>query len=248
MAKARVGDTVYVPTSVLNGAVSRDQSFYRATVVAAQDRSVTVNLPDGTVSAPIATSRIHKTLGIAVVAIGDFQTEEALLTPLSKSVLQFCRLLVDDSSVVLVRIRAIGELGEWWDKNHLAYSHVVFIGHGASDGIVFGVGGLRKAISFERRVAIHGGPKRVFISLCCETGRKPFASEFSSLQICSNWIAPFQSVHGAVASQFCQTFLTWHILQGKSVRIAFNKAAQSVPGNESFRLWRSGNLEAGRGS
>lgn len=248
MAKAIVGETVYVPTSDLHGAVSTDQTFYRTTVVATQDRSVIVNLPGGAISSPIATSRIHRTLGIAIIAVGDFQSEEALLTPLSKSVLQFCRLLVDDDSVVLVRIRAIGELGEWWNKNHLAYSHIVVIGHGSSDGIAFGVGGLRKAISFQRRVAVHGGPKRIFISLCCETGRKPFAKDFSSLSICSNWIAPFHSVHGAVASQFCQTFLTWHILQGKSVRVAFNKATQSVPGNESFRLWRSGALAASRGS
>ena len=248
MAKVKIGDTVYVPAFILAGAVTTDQSFYRTTVVAARDRSVTVNLPGGGVSSPIATSRIHKTLGIAIIAIGDFRTEETLLTPLSKSVLQFCRLLVDDSSVVLVRIRAIGELGEWWDKNHLAYSHIILIGHGSTEGIVFGVGGLRNAISFERRVAVHGGPKRVFLSLCCETGRKPFAKEFSSLSICSNLIAPFHSVHGAVASQFCQTFLTWHILQGKSVKVAFNKAAQSVPSSESFRLWRSGTLDSGRGS
>ena len=241
----RIGDSVYVPSSQLGAAVQIDQAFYRTNVVARRDRSVQVGIPGGGVSGWIATSRLHKMLGVAVITIGDFQTEEALLNPLSKSVLQFCRLLLDDSSVVSVRIRAISELGEWWKNNHLAYSHIVMIGHGSRDGIVFGVGGLRKAVSFDRRVAVHGGPKRVFISLCCETGRAPFARDFSALQICGNLMAPFHSVHGAVASQFCQTFLTWHILQGKSVKVAYRNAAASVPGNDSYKLWRAGNLVRG---
>jgi hypothetical protein len=243
-----VDDSVYVPSSQLGAGVQIDQAFYRTTVVARQGRSVQVSIPGGAVSGWIATSRLHKTLGVAIVTIGDFQTEETLLNPLSKSVLQFCRLLLDDSSVVSLRIRAISELGEWWKTNHLAYSHIVMIGHGSKDGIFFGVGGLRKAVSFERRVAIHKGPKRVFISLCCETGRAPFAKDFSALKICSNLMAPFHSVHGAVASQFCQTFLTWHILQGKSVKVAYKKAAASVPGNDSYKLWRAGSLIRGGGS
>lgn len=45
---------------------------------------------------------------------------------------------------------------------------------------------------------------KTFVSLACLTGRAEFAKNFSQNQICRDLIAPFQSVHGAAASQFCQ--------------------------------------------
>ena len=62
------------------------------------------------------------------------------------------------------------------------------------------------------------------------------------------FIGPFQSVHGAEASQFCQTFLAAHFIHGSSVGVAFKSARDSTPGNTSFRLWENGKMTAGQKS
>jgi hypothetical protein len=238
--KFAVGQTVYVPSSLLPNGDRYPTSLYRTTVTAAKDRSAQVALSGGVISGWIATSKIHENAGILIVTIGDLATEETLLNPLAKGVLQFSRLLLDDSSVTSLRVRAIGEFGKWWRINHAAYSHVVLIGHGSETAIHFGHGGARSPASFERRVFTVAGTKKTFISLSCETGKARFANPFSCIAICGHLIAPYHSVHGAVASQFFETFMCWQMLYGKSTTVAFKKAADTVPGTDIFRLWRNG--------
>lgn len=235
-----VGNTVYVPSLLLPDGDRYPTSLYRSTVVDVQNRSAKVPLRDGSTSDWIATSKLLTNAGLVVVVIGDFGTEETLLNPLSKGVLQFSRLLLDDSSVTHLRVRAIGELGAWWKLNHAAYSHVVLVGHGSPNSVHFGYGGARTPGDFERRVFAVKTEKKTFISLSCETGRASFAKEFSEIASCGHLIAPFHSVHGAVASQFFQTYMCWQWLYGKSTMVAFKKAAETVPGQDIFRLWRKG--------
>jgi hypothetical protein len=240
LAKFVVGDRVYVPSSLLPEGDRDIYAMRRCDVVDATDRSIKVGLPGGASSSSIGSSKAHGTLGIALISVGDFDSEEGLINPLGKSILQFCRLLLPDDHIAAVKIRAIGELGEWWRKNHGAYTHIVLIGHGDREAIYFGVGGARKPISFERRLGKHNAGKKLFISLCCETGKSPFAEEFSSLDFCRGLIAPEHSIHGAVGSQFLQTFLSLHLLQGKSPKIAFNNANALMPGRDSFAIWENG--------
>lgn len=234
------GQMIYVPSMLLADGDKLPHSIYRTEIVEVVDRSVRVKISGGGFSDLIASSKVQENLGIAIVSIGDFSTEDSLITPLTKSVLQFCRLLVPDDHLTVVKIRAIGELGAWWEKNHGAYTLVILIGHGSSTAITFGVGGERKPASFERRFRDANATPKTFISLCCETGRAPFAQQFSGLPFCDAFIAPFHSVHGAVASQFVQSFLSLNLLQAKSVTVAFKNALESVPGREKFRLWRNG--------
>jgi hypothetical protein len=233
-------DTVYIPSLILPDGDSYPTSIYRTSVSQTQLKSIKVRLRDGGYSDWIASSKAHKNLGIAIVTIGDFSTEETLLNPLAKSVLQFSRLLLDDSSITSIKVRAIGEFGAWWKVNQLAYSHIILIGHGSPNDISFAYGGARSPADFQRRVFIGGEGKKTFISLCCETGKNSFGSEFSKMPSCDNFIAPFHSIHGAVASQFFQTYMCWHLLYGKTTKIAFNKAASTVPGSDIFRLWKDG--------
>ena len=174
------------------------------------------------------------------MSIGDFQSEDGLINPLSKSLLQFCRLLLPDDHIASVKIRAIGEFGEWWAIHHAAYTHIILIGHGDKTAIYFGVGGARLPISFDRRLSKHNASPKLFISLCCETGTAPFARDFSKLPFCKALIAPEKSIHGAVASQYLQTFLSLHLLQGKSIKIAFNNSNSLVPGIDRFSMWTAG--------
>jgi hypothetical protein len=238
--KFNTNDTAYLPSSLLPDGDAYPTSIYRTTITGINAKSVQVKLRDGTNSNWLASSKLHSNLGIAIITIGDFSTEVTLLNPLAKSILQFSRLLLDDSSVTAITVRSIGELSAWWNKNQAAYSHIVLIGHGSKNDINFAYGGQRTPSDFQRRVFANSSDKKTFISLCCETGKNNFAREFSKIPVCSYLLAPFHSIHGAVASQFFQTYMCWHLLHGKTTGIAFNKAAATVPGKDIFRLWKGG--------
>src|SRR5206468_2383283 len=83
---------------------------------------------------------------------------------------------------------------------------------------------------------------KTFVSLACLTGRADFAKAFSESPICRDWIGPFQSVHGAAASQFCQALFTEHLLAGTEIPYAYAKAAKAVMNGRGFRRWRDGVL------
>lgn len=87
-----------------------------------------------------------------------------------------------------------------------------------------------------------GHQAKTVIGLVCRSGKAGFGKWFSTYDAVGQFIAPFHEVHGAVASQFVQTFLAYHLLEGETVKVAFNHARASVPGGTSFRLWREGIL------
>ena len=232
-----VGDTVYVPCSRVRGLENTGVSLYRSEVVEVSHSRVRVGVQDGSTSDWIGASLVHKSVGILVLRIGDFETEQTLLDPLAKSVTQFCRLLLPDDQVRAVRVRSLDELQQLWQREQAAYSHVIWIGHGSEAGINFGVGGWVDAETLGRTLRVYGAPRKIYISLCCKTGYKSFGSALSRTTMCNRFLGPFHSVEGAVASQFCQTFLASHLLEGRTVGVAFRKARGSVPGSTSFRLW-----------
>ncbi|MBI3774263.1 MAG: hypothetical protein HY273_01690 [Gammaproteobacteria bacterium] len=219
-------------------------ALYRTTVAEVSGKKDQVNLPNGRVEW-VGSGLLHKDVGILIINIGDLETEHTLLDPLAKSIAQFCRLLVPDDQIRSIRVRSMAELQKFWSKNQEAYSHVVWIGHGSETGITFAVDGLKDAAAFVTDLRIYGASKKTYISLCCKTGYQSFGAPVSEAPICKYFIGPFHSVEGAVASQFCQTFLTSHFLNGKSAGVAFKHARESVPGSASFRLWNSGKLKAG---
>jgi hypothetical protein len=83
----------------------------------------------------------------------------------------------------------------------------------------------------------------MFMSLCCNTGRADFAKVFSQSPCCGALVAPFGALHGAVASQFLQTFFGYHFLEGRTFRVAFKNARRNVPGGATFRIWQNGDFE-----
>jgi hypothetical protein len=241
----QVGETVYVPCTRVPTLASTGTALYRSRVAEVDEKSARVELPDGGVSDWIGTSLLHRDVGILVINIGDFETEHTLLDPLAKSVGQFCRLLVPDDQIRQIRVRSAGELVKFWQKEQHAYSHVIWIGHGSENGIKFAVDGWKTANEMVELLKVRGAPRKIYISLCCKTGYKSYGATMSKATICERFIGPFHSVQGAVASQFCQTFLASHFLEGRTIGVAFNHARSSVPGSSSFRLWNAGVLKAG---
>lgn len=244
------GDTVYLPVSRVAGESENGPAIRKYSVEETKPggRSLRVSLTTGSSSKWIATSAAHTVAGVFIIQIGDMATEATLLEPLYKSILQYCRLLLPDDSVRGIQVRSYCELGAFWGKEGAAYSHVVLVGHGREDGIQFGVGGWQTADTLGDLFGISGSAPKTFLLLCCETGKKAFARPFSQAHPCGCLIAPYHSVHPAVASQVCQTFLAHHILEGKSPKIAYERMRQQIPGSTIFRMWRQGRLLPRRGS
>lgn len=238
-----VGDRVFVPRVRvgLDLAAPSALAEFSVSALKAEGRSARLERNGQQVPRWVPTSALHRNIGVLIIRVGDYATELALLDPLAKSLLQYFRLLVTDDFVRLVSIRTEEELQRLWSDNHAAYSHVVLVGHGRSDAVAMG----SDWMAADRLSAVlespNPGPK-VVLSACCETGRRAFSATVSASPACAALIAPFGAVHGAVASQFVQTFFAVHFLDGRTTKVAFNQAARSVPGAASFRLWREGRL------
>jgi hypothetical protein len=241
----KIGESVYVPSSKFADQPSTGIALRKTEVLEKIGKMAKVKMPNGMASEWIGVSLLHREVGILVINIGDFETEHFLLDPLAKSVGQFCRLLVPDDQIKQIRIRSLEELKKVWKKDQAVYSHVVWIAHGKTDAIKFGVDEWIEAEKLVEDLRIHGAPKKVYISLCCKTGYKAYGATLSRSAICSHFNGPFQSVEGAVASQFCQSFLAYHLLDGQTVGVAFKHARENIPGGVSFRLWENGDLTAG---
>jgi hypothetical protein len=246
--KFKVGDDVYVPSSVLTDASQQPHALARRTVLATHDRSITVDDANGA-TVDVGSARVHDAgIGFVVLRVGDLATESALLDPLAKSVLQFFRLLAPDDHVRLVNVRTLSELRTFWAANHGGSSHIILIGHAHGGTITFvDVGpvtgaGFAAALTTAAPVA----SEKFWVSLACSSGRQNFAKAFAESSVCSRFVAPYGILHGAAASHFCQTFFLTLLLTGSTPARSFSAAARAVIGETHFRLWRNGRIEAGK--
>lgn len=192
----------------------------------------------------VAASAAHRNIHVLVIRIGDFSTENTFLDPMAKSILQFLRVLLTDGYVTKFEVRSIGELAEYWRLNHRIISHVVLVGHGQTDGLLFGAMNLISADALSAALNVAGVTPKTFISLACETGKGVFAREFSGSPVCKAYIGPYCSIHGADASLFVQNFLSTHFLDGLTLLVAMKKSYGSIS-RCKFRLWSDGALRAG---
>ncbi|HLC42690.1 MAG TPA: hypothetical protein VJO34_13840 [Methylomirabilota bacterium] len=238
-----VGQAVYVPWSRLGLDQAGASALTEATVAEVVGRQVVLNLPGGAQSKTIGSSLVHeKDAAVLVVRIGDFATEPTLLDPLAKSLLQYLRLLLPDDAVRILEIRSLAELDQAWPINAPAFTNVVLVGHGSTTGVTFGVDGSVTADTLAPHLTVDPARKWSFLSLCCQTGYAGFSKALSRTAVCREIIAPFHSVHGAIASQFAQSYFGYHFVQGETPSVAFRHARKATPGAVSFRLWRNGTL------
>ena len=221
------GDTIYAPSHHFDELTNYPSAFYRSNVVSQQDRTVTIQLPDGAVG-NISLARCRTEIGIAIFNIGDLETETSLLDPLQKSTLQFTRLLVPDDCVYSWKIRSLKELGDIWAKHQGLFSTVIFIGHGSKNSINFANDGRVSADNLKEKIGLRNEKNKCIIFLSCNAGYKSFGGAVSKFPNCSDFIGPYQSVHGAQASLFCQSFLTSHLVAGHSIKTAFNHASKTL--------------------
>jgi hypothetical protein len=122
-------ERVFVPVSKLKANVQAPSSLVAKIVLAVEARSIKIDVGGGATEL-IASSLCHRNIGVLLLSIGDLETENTLLDPLSKSILQFCRLLVSDDFIHAYKVRSLNEISVLWGKSHRAYSHVILVGHG----------------------------------------------------------------------------------------------------------------------
>lgn len=244
--KHKPGEMVYIPASLTRQGVNAPYALVERRVLRQADRGRSIVVDDGGgETLKVATRRVQPgSLGFALVRIGDFQTENTLLDPLAKSVLQYLRLMLPDHVVTSIAIRTLHELQEWWTINSAAQTHCILVGHGDPAGIKFldhqsFVSGRDLGAALTEAAARNSSPK-AFLSLSCLTGRANFANGFSATKICREFIGPHQSVHGASASQYIQTLLAHHLLDGTELLPAHRRANRSTSKGTSFRFFRSG--------
>ncbi|MGB3845797.1 MAG: hypothetical protein WA940_08005 [Sphingopyxis sp.] len=237
----QVDERVFVPISTLEKDVQSPSAFFQTRVLALEGRSARIDVGGGDTEL-VATSKCQRNIGIGIFAIGDLESESVLIDPLSKSVLQFARLLSSDDYVFFHRLRSVAEFAAIWRLSHANYSHVVIVGHGNGSAMKFGVDGWVGAGDLEEAVDLDETEEKCFVNLSCQLGKAAFGKPFSEFDVCNSFIAPFHSVHGAVASHFAQSFLIYNLLHGETRKVAFRHARQWVAGATSFRMWRDGEM------
>lgn len=238
----QIGDWVYVCRNRLPTLPDQGKAFYRGEVVAKLNRSIAVRMPNGTNSDFVATKFAHHRVGVAILVFGDLASENTLLDPLAKTILQYSRLLFgDDEYVRLFKIRSLAELCRLCDiQSFHPFEHIVVIGHGSKAGAIgAAVGDICVDVAIEQFAKNNPQPWD-FTFLCCYLGRNVFAKKFSEAACCKSMVAPFNSVHGAVSAQFIQTYLIKALLEGETTSVAHRHASESTPPTSAFRLWRNG--------
>lgn len=256
MSKFAVGETVYLAASLLNPPAQQAFEYAMASgkIVSIQNQTgkggnraeIEYSTSSGpATSPPISVSKLHKRLGVLVLRIGDIGSEELLLDPLANSVRDFCRLLVDQ--VTLVSVRSVAELAAWCSHNGNVglYSHIILVGHGSQSSIDFAVGGSQNANAIGKALTVKKSNKKVILSMACETGDSLFAKPMSKTSPCLFFIGPETAGSAAMGSLFCQSFLTENIVDGATPGVAFRHVANQFANRQpTYALWRGGNKQA----
>lgn len=235
-----VNERVHVPSLKAGLTVDYPYSMASVTICEVTDRYVKVNLPNGDISEEIPLSLVRKRLGLLIVQIGDFESEATLLEPLKKSILQFSRLLLNDDYIRSYSVRSASEFRYVWEKEHPVTSHIILVGHGDATSIKFGPATQVSGADFITLLSTDGGivEAKQIISLCCKTGSKTFGGNVSGTPNVEAFIGPTTALHGANASQFCQSYLTYLFLHGYKSSTAYEYARATNPGASDFAFWR----------
>lgn len=243
-----VGDSVHVPTAKTGFDGDFPWAMICGTIQSIRDGKICIGLPRGQVSRPIYASLARKKMCVFIVQIGDHVTEETLLVPLSTSISQYTRLLLGDDYIRRIAVRSIAEFKYYWQREHALMSHIVLIGHGSANSMLFGEDTWVTASEFKEAIKVDGdiGEAKQIISLCCKTGGGNFGRPVSAGRMCEVFIGPSGTIHAASASQFYQSFMAYHLLHGYSTNRAYDYARVATPGVTEFNLWRKTKLHPKR--
>ena len=241
-SKFTIGSEVWVPTSRLTQAESNPRFGYPfalkcVEVRDVEDQSVIVDGRDGPVK--IAFRLAHPDpFGLLLIKIGDFTTEQTLLDPLAKSVLQFLRLLVSDDCLRYISVRSEDEIREFMAVQGNAFSLCVIVAHGKNDGSGIILPG-DKSLPVKHLETCFAPSISSVVSLACHTGKVAFGSVISAGDSSRDFVGPLSSIHAVSASLFAQSLMNRHLLEGREFSAAV-RAARDSNDDSRFIHWRGG--------
>jgi hypothetical protein len=242
MSKFKKDELVWVPATKLSG--EEKFALVKKKVLRVKKGGRSIFIDDGdSEEVEISTRLAHKVdLGILLLRVGDLDSEMSLLDPLSKSILQFLRLLVEEDLVRLLEVRTAKEIEEFMKSDGTSYTHVILVGHGKSNAVKLAFGEWLEVDDFAEMMSTDG-IDRTIISLACQTGKVTFGRSMSGHDGIKEYVAPKAEVHGASASLFVQQLLSLHFLEGREFETAARNASSRVPGG-GFVHWRNGRRNA----
>lgn len=242
MAKCNIGDTVFCSSIHLDKNAEVDQAIVEGYVLSLNRKSASVEFRNGIGIKTVGTVKLHKNVSFLLIEFGDFVNESANLDPLAKSILAYLRLLISDGSLIkFIKIRSEQELG-YVLKHYGTYSHIILVGHGSKKGeLLVGNDARISSQAFSALISAHCASGPTFLSMCCHSGDAAFAKKMSASG-CKAFVGPLGTIHSCSASQFVQSFLGHHLLDGLRPKSAFDRARDNTPGSTCLRIWRSGKI------
>ena len=196
------------------------------TVLRTKQKGRSIFIDDGDSGEVEISSRLahNGDLGFLLLRVGDLDSEMSLLDPLSKSILQFLRLLMQEDLVRFLEVRTASEIKRFMESYGAAYTHVILVVHGRSNAVKFAFGEWLEVNYFADAMSTDG-MDRTIVSLACHTGRTTFGKSMSSHSGIKEYVSPKAEVHGASASLFVQQLLSSHLLEGRE----FETAVKQLP-------------------
>lgn len=234
------GSNVYVPASKVGLGTNNPSAMVKCKLVKKENRYGHISDIPGTQEVKkVGLSLIYERLGILIVQIGDFVTEDSLLEPLHDSVFKYTNLLLVSGDIWNIKVRSLKELSYYWNQLHGIISHIVLIGHGNTNSLIFGENTVVSAKELNQTLQLSSEIEQdiQIISLCCHTGNGNFGKVVSDAPFCQAFIGPSDSIHAVNSSQFYQTFMTYQMLYGYTSKRAYQYARVFTPGATDFNMW-----------
>ncbi len=240
MTKFQTNEKCCVPCNTFYGNSFCPDALILAEVITCSDTSCIVEYSG--IQKECEVSKVHFKQYIIIICFGDLKNELTNLDPLTKSILQFSRLLYKDSDeyVRFYKIRTHEEFNCLINEIQ-AHNIIILIGHGSSTGI-YGLDSEKCVCGVKDwNELLIDQPLRskLIISLCCETGSDDFGKEIAKLSSCAAFLAPSRPINSALASQYCQTFLLHHLMDGHSFKVSFDKTEANTIAHSSFQLFEN---------
>jgi hypothetical protein len=206
-------------------------------------RSVVDDVPNTHGERQLDRRLVTRKLGILILQLGDFDTEDYLLEPSFRALSHISSLVLLPEYVWARRVRSLEEMETFWERSIGVVSHLVLVGHGGKASLTFG----RKSVGVDEFCSVLGrdsvdGEAPLVISLCCKSGSGLFGKEVSGNPTCRAFIGPSGAIHAANSALFYQSFLSHSLVDGRTIEKAYQLARVFTPGVTEFNMWQKTKL------
>lgn len=175
-----------------------------------------------------------------IITLGDYESEIITLDPIAKSILYFGKLIHRDDCLRYFKIRSEKAFQDVLIKYGKCHDVIILNGHGTDHSFIFGRDKkeTRDAKKFISYFPEDFGREKIIISLSCNTGSENLGLQISQQKkYCKAFIGPNNNLQGAIASQYCQTFLSNYLFSANIIEDSHKLSKDAIPGSEIMQLF-----------